>query len=99
MKVALDPLASAEMRDAALFYEGCRDGLGEEFLDAVELAFAKIAQRPMIWRILKGRFRRYLIHRFPYAVIYAIEDDTIYVAAIMHMKRKPDYWQDRVRDN
>jgi hypothetical protein len=25
----------------------------------------------------KGRFRRYLIHHFLYAVIYAIEDDTI----------------------
>jgi len=75
-----------------------RDGLGQEFLDAVEPAFGKIAQRPMIWRILKGRFRRYLIHHFPYAVIYAIEDDTVYVVAIMHMKRKPDYRQDRVRD-
>ena len=98
MKMVLDPSANAEMRDAAFFYEGCRDGLGQEFLDAVELAFGEISQRPMIWRILKGRFRRYLIHHFPYAVIYSIEDDTIYVVAIMHMKRKPDYWQDRVRD-
>jgi toxin ParE1/3/4 len=99
VKVVLDSLASTEMRDTALVYEGCRDGLGQEFLDAVELALGEIAQRPMIWRILKGRFRRYLIHRFPYAVIYAIEDDAIYVAAIMHMKRKPDYWQDRMGDN
>ncbi len=51
--------------------------VGEEFLNAVELAFSEIAQRPIIWRILKGRFRRYLVHHFPYAVIYAIEDDTI----------------------
>lgn len=98
MKMVLDPSANAEMRDAAFFYEDCRDGLGQEFLDAVELAFGEITQRPMLWRILKGRFRRYLIHNFPYAVIYTIEDDTIYVVAIMHMKRKPDYWQDRVRD-
>jgi toxin ParE1/3/4 len=77
VKVVLDPSARAEMRDAALFYEGCRDGLGQEFLDATEFAFGEIAHRPMIWRVLKGRFRRYLIHGFPYAVIYAIEDDTI----------------------
>lgn len=98
MKLVLDPAAKAEMREAAFFYEDCREGLGQEFLDAVELAFAEIVQRPMTWRILKGRFRRYLVHHFPYAVTYAVEDDTIYVAAIMHMKRKPDYWQDRVRD-
>lgn len=58
MKIVLDPSAKAEMRDAAIFYEGCRDGLGEVFLSAVELAFNEIAQRPMIWRILKGQFRR-----------------------------------------
>jgi hypothetical protein len=27
-----------------------------------------------------------------------LEDETIYVAAIMHMKQKPDYWEDRGRD-
>jgi toxin ParE1/3/4 len=98
VKLVLDPAAKAEMREAALFYEHCREGLGEEFLDAVELAFAEITQRPMTWRILNGRFRRYLVHHYPYAVIYAVEDETIYVAAIMHMRRKPDYWHDRVRD-
>jgi len=96
VRVVLDPLAKAEMREAALFYEDCREGLGEEFLNAVELAFVEIARRPEMWRVIKGRFRRYLVHRFPYAVIYSIEDDDLYVAAVMHMKRKPDYWQDRV---
>ena len=98
MKLVLDPSAKSEMREAAFFYEDCRRGLGREFLDAVELAFSEIARRPMTWRILKGRFRRYLVHHFPYAVIYAVEKEAIYVAAIMHMKRKPDYWIDRVRD-
>lgn len=98
MKLVLDPSAKAEMREAAFFYEDCRHGLGREFLDAVELAFSEITRRQMTWRILKGRFRRYLVHHFPYAVVYAVEKDAIYVAAIMHMKRKPDYWIDRVRD-
>jgi hypothetical protein len=62
VKLVLDPAAKAEMREAALFYEHCREGLGEEFLDAVELAFAEITQRPMTWRILNGRFRRYHAH-------------------------------------
>lgn len=43
--------------------------------------------------MLKGRFRRYLVHHFPYGVIYAVEGRTIYVAAVMHLKRKPGYWE------
>ena len=92
MKLFLDPEAKAELRQAALFYEDCRQGLGQEFLDAVESAFDQIHKHPTLWRLLKGRFRRYLVHQFPYGVVYAIEGRTIYVAAVMHLRRKPGYW-------
>jgi len=82
VKLVLDPAAKAETRHAAVFYEDCRDGLGLEFLDAVGSAFDQIRRHPTLWRILKGRFRRYLVHQFPYAVIYAVEERTIYVAAV-----------------
>jgi plasmid stabilization system protein ParE len=95
VKLVLDPEAKAELRHAASFYEDSREGLGQEFLDAVESAFAHIRRHPMLWRVLKGRFRRYLMHGFPYAVIYTIDGRTIYVAAVMHLKRKPGYWEFR----
>ena len=80
-----------------MFYEDCREGLGLEFLTNVEAALDAIARRPDLWRRLKGRFRRCLVHRFPYGVIYAVEDDVVYVAAVMHLKRKPGYWESRDR--
>jgi plasmid stabilization system protein ParE len=61
----------------------------------VESAFDQIRRHPTLWRIMKGQFRRYLVHQFPYAVIYAVEGRTIYIAAIMHLKRKPGYWESR----
>jgi toxin ParE1/3/4 len=97
LRVVLDPAAAAELREAAVFYEDCREGLGLEFLVSVEATFAAIAHRPTLWRRLKGRFRRCLVHRFPYGVIYAMEDDVVYVAAVMHLKRKPGYWESRDR--
>src|SRR5687768_15321939 len=54
-----------------------------------------IQQHPTLSRILKGRLRRYLPQRFPYGVIYAVDEDVIYIAAIMHLKRKPGYWVSR----
>ena len=99
MRVRLDLAAKKEIRQAALFYEDCRDGLGQEFLDAIESALEQIQQHPTIWRVLKGRFRRYLLQRFPYGVIYALEGEVIYVAAVMHLKRKPGYWAFRGKAN
>lgn len=97
MNLLLDPEANREIRQAAEFYEDSRQGLGLEFLDAVESAFNHIQQHPRTWRILKGRFRRYLLQRFPYGLIYAVEGQTIFVAAVMHLKRKPGYWVSRGR--
>lgn len=97
MRIRLDLAAQLEIRQAALFYEDSREGLGQEFLNAVEWAFEHIQQHPTVWRVLKGRFRRYLLQRFPYGVIYAIEGEIIYVAAVMHLKRKPGYWVSRVK--
>lgn len=97
MTLVIDEEAKQELREAARFYEDCRAGLGQKFLNAIEGAYVEIQERPEFWRRFRGRFRRCLLRRFPYAVIYAIEPDCIYVAAIMHAKRSPDYWIHRRR--
>ena len=45
-----EPEASAELEDAALWYERQRPGLGLEFVQAVDAALERIAQWPQIGR-------------------------------------------------
>ncbi len=97
MILLFDPEALVETRNAAAFYEASQPGLGKAFLAGVGAATEEIVRHPLMWRRIKGRFRRYLIARFPYGLIYAVQDDTIYVAAVMHLKRKPGYWTSRAR--
>ena len=85
----------AGIHQAALFYEDYREGLGQESVDSVESAFEQIQQHPTVWRLPKERFRRYLPQRFPYGIIFAVEGKVIYIAAVMHLKRKPGYWVSR----
>jgi hypothetical protein len=35
------------------------------------------------------------VNRFPYNVVYRIRDDDIYVVAVAHTSRRPNYWKDR----
>jgi len=95
VRVLLDPAAETELRDAARFYERSREGLGAAYLEAVETAIEEITRHPDLWRRLRGRFRRHLVRSFPYAVIYSVEAGAIYIAAVMHMRRKPGYWEQR----
>ncbi|MEG4804714.1 hypothetical protein QUB63_29015 [Microcoleus sp. ARI1-B5] len=39
--------------------------------------------------------RRYMVRRFPYGILYAIEEDYILILAVMHCSREPGYWKIR----
>jgi plasmid stabilization system protein ParE len=46
---------------------------------------------------VRGRTRRALVHRFPYAVFSILDPDLIAVSAVMHGRRDPRRWQTRRR--
>ncbi|MDP1613504.1 MAG: type II toxin-antitoxin system RelE/ParE family toxin [Sulfuritalea sp.] len=72
------------------------DGLGSRSIDTVEAAVARIVEAPSSWRIVEDDIRRCLTKVFPYAVLFSIEEDYILIVAVMHSRREPGYWRDRV---
>jgi plasmid stabilization system protein ParE len=87
--------AEDEMLEAAFFYEQQSGGLGQDFLRKVQSALDEIGRHPTRWPKVRGDIRRRLIHRFPYAVLYADQPQEVVVVAIMHLRRHPTYWIDR----
>lgn len=84
------------MTEAALFYETARIGFGDIFLDDMQRAINSIRQRPEIGANIAYGFRRVLVQRFPFNIIYWIESDEIVVAAVAHQRRRPNYWIKRI---
>ena len=97
MNIHYHPEALKEMVEAAIFYEEHQEELGSRFLDAIEDSLTKITIHPTIWRADQQGRRKYRIKRFPYLLIYTISQETIYILAVAHTSRKPNYW--RVRDS
>jgi len=89
------PPARYELLSALRFYEGQATGLGLAFLSEVERCIELIVQHPQVGPTLGGDTRRQLVRRFPFGVLYRIGKDEITVVAVMHLRRKPDYWRDR----
>ncbi len=90
------PEAKVEVREAAAFYQRRRQGLGEDFLAEVEAIIGKILVNPLRCAKISGRFRCCLVRRFPFGIIYSVDGDQIFVAAVAHTKRRPGYWKQRV---
>jgi toxin ParE1/3/4 len=99
MRIEFHPGARLDYRDAIGFYNAARPDLGAEFTREIEQIIRNISTTPDRWRILKSNVRRCLARRFPYAVLYLIEDDYVMIIAVMHCSRKPGYWHNRVRLN
>ena len=41
--------------------------------------------------------RRCRLSRFPYGLIYTIDNGDVLLLAVAHLHRRPDYWRDRLR--
>jgi plasmid stabilization system protein ParE len=94
------PEALAEYHDAANFYlEQASPLIAASFLAEVETSVLKILGNPETWRVVEAQgIRRYLIHRFPYALYYRWESqhNRVAIYAVMHLRRKPGYWKNRI---
>lgn len=97
MPIDFFPDADQEMLEAARYYQSLASGLGDDYLDEVERAVHSIATSPQTWPILESDFRRRLVKRFPFGVIYRIEPDKILIIAVAHLRKKPGYWENRIR--
>jgi plasmid stabilization system protein ParE len=91
----LEP-AENEFKEAIKYYNEQSEGLGYEFALEIRKTIERIIHYPEAWTPLSKRTRRCRCNNFPYGVIYYIKDDVIIIVAVMHFKRKPTYWKDRI---
>ena len=90
--------AKLELIEAAEYYESCQSGLGAKFLDVVNDAYRDIKGYPDAYTSVGKHLRKFAIRPYPYAIIYAFSDDEITIVSIMHQKRRPGYWRNRLTD-
>jgi hypothetical protein len=95
MRLAIHPEADQELEAAAVWYEERQSGLGDDFLDEFERALRRIQADPERWRLFQGTNRKLNLDRFPYAIVYSLRADDIYIKAVMHLHRRPFYWSHR----
>ena len=93
--------AELESTAAAVRYETERLGLGAEYLQELDVALSLIEAHPLhhprYEAVTSTRYyRRVVLKRFPYVVIYEIRPDENLIVAIAHASRQPGYWLNRL---
>jgi plasmid stabilization system protein ParE len=88
-------VAEADIQDTYLYYESCRQGLGQEFMLTLEAAMASITRNPGQYRAVYKNVRRLVLNRFPYSIFFIYRQSQVIVLAVMHARRDPALWQRR----
>ena len=77
--------------------ESRRTGLGALYLPDFETTMVRVCKHPDRYRIeIKPDIRRVRLARFPYSVIYRSADNLVQILAVAHLRRRPQYWQQRL---
>jgi|SRR5450631_3699201 len=67
-----------------------------EFLTAVSEALESISRSPRRWPKHLYGTRRFVLHRFPFSIVYLDDPNLLSIIAVAHNKRKPGYWKERL---
>jgi plasmid stabilization system protein ParE len=96
IRVVFHRLAAKEAREAEAWYAIHSAEAAARFRSAVLAAAQRIADRVQTHRIGLTKFWYVRLHRFPYRLIFVLEDSfRARVLAVAHGRRRPGYWRRR----
>jgi plasmid stabilization system protein ParE len=83
------PEVDLDVWSGRTWYEEKLAGLGEDFLRVFYACSDELTQNPLAYPKVHRDFRRLLLRRFPYAIYFRVEGETVVVLGVFHCARDP----------
>jgi plasmid stabilization system protein ParE len=90
------PAASQELESAVAWYFERSEPAATNFVFELDRAIDLILSAPNRWPLGEHATRKFVLQRFPYALIYRERETDIQLLAVAHGNRRPGYWKDRL---
>lgn len=87
--------AELDLVDGRRFYESLERGIGEYFWDCLLSDIESLIIYGGVHRKEYGYYRM-LSKRFPYSIYYDVREETVYVVAVLPMRRDPNWVRERI---
>lgn len=97
-RVVFDSRAIEDVDAASKWYSEQQQSLVIEFLDSPNNTLERISQYPEAYVEVSSAIRRTFLKKFPYSIYYTIGSDRITVLAVLHTRRAPETWRQRLEE-
>lgn len=96
LPIDFHPDARTEALEAYDWYAERSQEAANAFAHELQDAGRAIQSAPDRWATYLAGTRRYLMKRYPFAVVYRVTSERIEIVAVAHGKRRPGYWRERL---
>lgn len=94
--IDIHPAALTEAKVAARWYLERSPAAASKFFMELESVIEKIMESPHRWPAGDGGTRKFVMQRFPFALIHREKGLFVQLLAIAHGHRRPGYWKSRL---
>lgn len=98
MKLRILDAASDDLVEGFSFYVRREQGIGDYFLTCLYSDIESLRVFGGIHRTVYKNLHRSLSKRFPFAIYYTVEDETVIVRAILDCRRNPSWIRSRLKN-
>jgi hypothetical protein len=96
MKIEILDHAQADLVQGYRYYENKEAGLGIYFLDTLYSDIDSLSVYGGIHPKRYKNFNRALSKRFPFAIYYTVENDTVRIRSVVDCRKHPSWIRDRL---
>ncbi|MEQ1797593.1 MAG: type II toxin-antitoxin system RelE/ParE family toxin [Lacibacter sp.] len=86
-----------DVESAVDWYNHEIKGLGQRFFQSFEQATIQIITNPFHYTFITKNVRRCPVKKFPYSVLYLVEENNIHILAVIHRRRSNAYIRKRIK--
>lgn len=99
-EIVLRIQAQIDLDETFVWYEEQKTGLGFAFLEEFEVSIYKIARNPFHASYIANEARSASLKRFPYEIIYRVDDTKkqVRIIPIIHPRKDPEWFKQRLRE-
>jgi len=84
-------MALADLQQGIQHYQQEQNGLGVRFSVVINSTFEKIQSGPFAASIAYDEVRYKTVHKFPFVILYKVQNDHIEILRIFNTRQRPVY--------
>ena len=87
----VEPGAQSDIEDGYGWYEKRQPGLGQRFIEELDIAFSRLVENPASYQEVMPQVRRAVTHTFPYLVFFTFNSQAVHILVVVPAAQDPNF--------